>query len=278
MLGIDAALIPEDKQVKTNKKAKQDFEDVFRRARQERRVLLTTSKSMRERASCPPSLYVSTKNLEAALIEICREFGLTLNPDKFLTVCGKCSGEIEACSHTDPRVAGKNVPTDREIFICIDCQQPYWWNERENSSPARAMRMADQLYNAVIRGLGELALDDSGSTGAGGGSGSASASTSMKTDVVTTTTTTQTTSVTKTQTVSTAADTAASSSETSTTMSTTTTVTTTTTTTTTASAADSDELTDAIVSLPENSKLSDMFALREKTVKAKVTVDIGDLT
>jgi hypothetical protein len=44
-------------------------------------------------------------------------------------------------------------PPDREIFVCKDCDQPYWWNDRENSSPAKAMKMADRLYNAVSRSI-----------------------------------------------------------------------------------------------------------------------------
>ena len=66
---------------------------------------------------------------------------------------GKCGGEIEACSHTDARVTQNPAvpPLDRDIFICKDCSQPYWWNERENSSPARAMKIADKLFNAVTK-------------------------------------------------------------------------------------------------------------------------------
>ena len=73
-------------------------------------------------------------------------------------MCGKCGGEIESCSHNDPRVS-KNIavpPPDREIFVCKECDQPYWWNDRENSSPAKAMKMADRLYTAVSKSI----LDD----------------------------------------------------------------------------------------------------------------------
>lgn len=37
--------------------------------------------------------------------------------------------------------------------MCKDCDQPYWWNDRENSSPAKAMKMADRLFNAVSRSI-----------------------------------------------------------------------------------------------------------------------------
>jgi uncharacterized protein with PIN domain len=90
VLGIDTALVPDvnldiskeavtgdsslDLIVKNSpkvyKKSKQNFEHIFSRARDEQRVILTTSKSMRERSMCPPSFYVSTLNLEAALVEV----------------------------------------------------------------------------------------------------------------------------------------------------------------------------------------------------------------
>lgn len=169
VLGIDVALVADNNNETSNectstaavertspkvyKKNKQSFDHIFGRARDEQRVILTTSKTMRERAMCPPSFFISTKNLEAALIDVCKEYGLSLNQEKFLTVCGKCGGEIEACSHTDPRVTQNPAvpPLDRDIFVCKDCSQPYWWNERENSSPARAMKIADKLFNAVAR-------------------------------------------------------------------------------------------------------------------------------
>ena len=88
VLGIDAALMPDiEKEVsevvgdgangtpvltspKTYRKHKQSFENIFSRARNEQRVILTTSTTMRERSMCPPSYLVSTRDLEAALIEV----------------------------------------------------------------------------------------------------------------------------------------------------------------------------------------------------------------
>jgi endonuclease/exonuclease/phosphatase family metal-dependent hydrolase len=82
VLGIDTALIPDascdhsstvndvNAPSKIYKKSKQSFDYIFGRAREEQRVILTTSKSMRERSTCPPSFLVSTRNLEAALIKV----------------------------------------------------------------------------------------------------------------------------------------------------------------------------------------------------------------
>jgi uncharacterized protein with PIN domain len=155
VLGIDTALVPQVQppsadEVRNNcnngritKQNKQQLlkannERIFNQAREEQRVIVTTSTSMRERALCPPSCLVST-NTEEALIEICKEYGLNLTQERFLTVCGKCGGEIEACSHSDTRItSNKEVipPVDHDVLICKNCAQPYWWNESENSSPA----------------------------------------------------------------------------------------------------------------------------------------------
>lgn len=88
VLGIDAALMPDiltevsdvvgdtarSKPIltspKTYRKNKQSFENIFSRAVNEQRVILTTSTTMRERSMCPPSYLVSTRDLEAALIEV----------------------------------------------------------------------------------------------------------------------------------------------------------------------------------------------------------------
>jgi hypothetical protein len=91
-------------------------------------VILTTSRQMRERANCPQSMLIPSSRLnklELALIDICRTYKLQLNPglftrwslrtvlqqfnlvvtEKFLSVCGKCGGEIESCDADDKRYA-----------------------------------------------------------------------------------------------------------------------------------------------------------------------------
>jgi len=53
------------------------------------------------------------------------------------------------------------LPTDRPLFACVECKQPYWWNSKESSSPARAMRMAEKLYKTVQMHLASLAVNQS---------------------------------------------------------------------------------------------------------------------
>lgn len=75
-----------------------DYEEIFRKARSEYRVILTTSKNMKLRSSCPEAMLVKHQNnLEKSLIEILDRYNIELEKDKFLTICGKCGGNIITC-------------------------------------------------------------------------------------------------------------------------------------------------------------------------------------
>lgn len=77
-------------------------------ATREQRVLLTTSKSLLERNTCPRySRYVDPAQQPQELIALFQEYGLHLSRDRFLTVCGKCGAEITKITHDDPRMTGK---------------------------------------------------------------------------------------------------------------------------------------------------------------------------
>jgi hypothetical protein len=67
----------------------------------------------------------STSRLEEVLVDIFRQFGLVCHKEKFLTVCGKCGGEIEEVFDLteETRLAGKILPNDRQIFACKQCGQ-----------------------------------------------------------------------------------------------------------------------------------------------------------
>lgn len=95
----------------------------FARAEREKRVILTTSKSLRERASCPRNFYVNPTDLKQGLIDIATHFGLELSRDRFLTVCGKCGDDVEEVTPQDPRLQGKYLPSDRPVYACVNCAQ-----------------------------------------------------------------------------------------------------------------------------------------------------------
>eukprot|EP01038_Epipyxis_sp_PR26KG_P006064 gene6064-8349_t len=149
VLGVDCAMHVDD----SSFNVKPNYNELFNRAKHEKRILLTTSRNMRERAACPQSFLVQSNNLEQAIIGIYREYGLELDKTKFLTVCGKCGGDINEIDFSDVRLMGKIFPSDRSVFACINCAQPYWWNEDENSSPAKAMKLADYLHDMISDGL-----------------------------------------------------------------------------------------------------------------------------
>eukprot|EP01032_Pedospumella_encystans_P008881 gene8881-10498_t len=136
----------------------------FARAEREKRVILTTSRSLRERASCSKSFFIQAQKLEQGLIDIAVNFGLNLSRDRFLTVCGKCGDDVEEVNRTidienntciihDERLEDKYMPIDRAVFACVNCAQPYWWNEKAGSLPALAMERAEQLYLMVCQGI-----------------------------------------------------------------------------------------------------------------------------
>lgn len=157
VLGVDVAMDTWDASSSGKFKSpemKYSINNFFDRARKERRIILTTSKTLRERSSCPQNYYVDPGQLETGIANIFAEFNLELKKENFLTVCGKCGGEIERVYFDDPRMADKTYPRDRHVFMCVNCSQPYWWSEREDSSPAKAMKKADSLYKLIKNRMG----------------------------------------------------------------------------------------------------------------------------
>jgi uncharacterized protein with PIN domain/exonuclease III len=102
---------------------KHSIASFFERAKKEKRVILTSSKTLIERNTCPKSFYIHPGRLEYSLCLLYKQFGLDLNRERFLTVCGKCGGEIEELEVYDGRFIGKIIPTDRQIYACKLCAQ-----------------------------------------------------------------------------------------------------------------------------------------------------------
>ena len=153
-----------------------DHDDFFSVAREGQRIILTSARKMMERSACPEAFLVDTKNLEGSLVALFQQYNIPLEISNFLTVCGKCGGDVVQCHSEEYKrylqyksgkvelnvINDKNkcdgekevwVPEDRQIFMCMECLQPYWWSENEISSPARAMRLAHRLYTLVNKSL-----------------------------------------------------------------------------------------------------------------------------
>ena len=102
---------------------KSSIQAFFARAVREQRVILTTSKALRERASCPPSYYIDPKQLTQGLKALIKLFDLRIARDRFLTVCGRCGDDIQQVERSDPRLKDRWLPTDRDVFACVNCAQ-----------------------------------------------------------------------------------------------------------------------------------------------------------
>lgn len=131
-----------------------DYNAIFQQCATEQSILLSSSKSLLSRRNCPPSHYVSPLHLPHALIYLYYTYpSLPLSRSQFLTICSKCGNKIEECQRDDDRITTSYLPNDRQIYICSHCHQTYWWNERINSTPARAMVLAKSLYAAITSAL-----------------------------------------------------------------------------------------------------------------------------
>jgi uncharacterized protein with PIN domain len=128
----------------------------FERARQEKRVILTNSKTLRERSMCPQSFFIPPCTPEHALVLLYQHYRLSLDSSRFLTVCGKCGGEIALAQLDDPHLVGKILPMDRSVYCCMSarCRQVYWWSDQPTSSPAKALKKAEELAGMIARELG----------------------------------------------------------------------------------------------------------------------------
>jgi endonuclease/exonuclease/phosphatase family metal-dependent hydrolase len=75
----DTSGVPPPKVPVTKKVNSKDYTNLFNRARKEKRVILTVSKLMKNRANCPQCFFISSNRinkLESVLADICVEFGL----------------------------------------------------------------------------------------------------------------------------------------------------------------------------------------------------------
>lgn len=150
LLGVDTAL--EEIASQSKRTEQNDFSSLFAVARTERRVIVTTSTGLYKRASCPETFLVKPSKsgkLEDCLVALLNCYEVQLDKSNFLSICGKCGGAIEKCSSGDMRLAGKEFPTDRQLFVCVRCLQVYWKSASANGSSARALRLAEDLFSTV---------------------------------------------------------------------------------------------------------------------------------
>lgn len=148
LLGVDAAL---EERKASNRSAKK-FSGLLETARSERRIIITTSTWLLQRAECPEAFYIKSpkpKTLEDGLAALLYHYSVKLDKSDILSACAKCGGEIKLCPTDDPRLHGRNLPWDRQLFICVRCSQVYWESGTSNGKTARARQAAERLLTIV---------------------------------------------------------------------------------------------------------------------------------
>ena len=99
--------------------------ELARRARAEKRVLLTRDRELARRRGLE-TLLITSEDLEEQVEEIREALGPP--PDPSLTRCSVCNGLLEEVSRAD--IADEVAPyirrTHRDFFRCTGCDRVYW--------------------------------------------------------------------------------------------------------------------------------------------------------
>lgn len=147
LLGLNVTL----EETTTTKK----FKTLFDRGRSEKRIIITTSTNLARRSDCPECYLIkqirNQKDLENTLVDILKTYNVEVSKNQLLSVCGKCGGPIIRAEPDDPRFDNAGIPRDgRALYLCEECHQPYYFNDKPTSSPAMAMRKAEYLYKLIV--------------------------------------------------------------------------------------------------------------------------------
>ena len=131
LLGFNAAL--ESSQQLHERSIAKNFSSFFTQATQEKRIIITSSRTMVERSLCPEAYCIETKDLMSSLVDICLYYNIPITEKQLLTVCGKCGGYIIALKDTSYAPEKTVWPGDRDripnnvpVLICEQCSQLYW--------------------------------------------------------------------------------------------------------------------------------------------------------
>ena len=138
------------------------FRVLFERCKKERRILITTSKTLLKRKECPPGTYLvnprTVKDLQAALVHLLRLHSITLQPRKFLTRCVVCNGIIKGVHNPEDKrtifqeFGFPGFGEDLDVYKCSKCGQGYWWSDAPQSSASRVKDSAANLLRICVRG------------------------------------------------------------------------------------------------------------------------------
>jgi len=160
ILGQDAALETADEE---RLRTGEGEMVLFERCRRERRILITTSKTLLKRKDCPPGAYLvnpsTLRTLEQTLVNLLLLHGVTLYAKKFLTRCVVCNGRIKEVFDRNEQkqifdeYASPDLGEDLDhVYKCDGCGQGYWWSSSPTSSASRVKDSCTHLLKLCLQG------------------------------------------------------------------------------------------------------------------------------
>lgn len=152
LVGVDCAL--EDQASQESRTQDNNFSPLFDRALRERRILVTTSVSLRKRNTCPESFLIRISDskdnkLMQCMADLLNHYGVCLKPANFFLLCSKCGGNVVKTVAGDERIKCRFFPTDRQIYVCDSCHKVYWWSDSSKGSSTGAIKLARSIYSFV---------------------------------------------------------------------------------------------------------------------------------
>lgn len=132
-------------------------EALFKRAREAGRILVTRSKKLIKRRTCPQYIFVTESNHEKAFQQIAKLMQLRFESEKIFRRCTKCNGQFETVSPDRLKTIeglpeglrdGVDKATGKKLkfYICLEesCKQIYWWGSKSKSAADGFKRMLQE--------------------------------------------------------------------------------------------------------------------------------------
>ena len=116
------------------------IDDLFARARSQRRIILTRDRKVAERRDMGSAavFVVGSDEPREQLREVVVHFGLRLSADEFMMRCSVCNGrgyynvdKAEAAEHGCPP---KVLETVDDFYVCRSCGKLYWEGPKSNNA------------------------------------------------------------------------------------------------------------------------------------------------
>lgn len=169
---------------KTLTPAQARIQEMFNKARLEKRILITHSSKLIQRRNCPPYFLVTATGARA-FKEIVEHFGLRYDPAAVYSRCTVCNGDLESASVAEmqknppaafpPALLEKGVDESGkplEFFRCMEptCGQVFWWGPRSQMGAELLENKIDRVRTTSVKADDSNVTPEEGVDGENGNS------------------------------------------------------------------------------------------------------------